>query len=354
MEDTDAQRRRPPQAASRSLIRTTASFLRDIVEIADRYERGAYGTATRSGERWAGVEQALQALLGEMAESVGPAHPDASGKPQPRPGTDAGNKGATVVQMAQARRHLADGLTGRAIVPSRTLNELAGSVGWAALPTRVQLIVVAVDGTLPGPPTPNSIMTLLAPGELCVLIPDPGQRISADLQRWLNGRTAAVGPSVKLAEAGESLRWARRLLAFQHTKRGPGPRVAYVEEHLSTILLLQDEALANHLVEQKLGVMDTLTNRQKDQLSETLMVWLIGGGATIAAKVLGVHPQTIRYRVRKLERMFGPALEDPRSRFELELALRLRQLARVSRRHNYHGEGGPDGQAVAAADAPPG
>jgi DNA-binding PucR family transcriptional regulator len=40
------------------------------------------------------------------------------------------------------------------------------------------------------------------------------------------------------------------------------------------------------------------------------------------AAELGVHPQTVRYRLRQLRELFGTALEDPDARFELALALR--------------------------------
>ena len=43
--------------------------------------------------------------------------------------------------------------------------------------------------------------------------------------------------------------------------------------------------------------------------------------AAIAAE-LGVHPQTVRYRLGRLRALFGNALEDPERRFALELALR--------------------------------
>ena len=39
---------------------------------------------------------------------------------------------------------------------------------------------------------------------------------------------------------------------------------------------------------------------------------------------LGVHPQTVRYRLGRLREVFGDALEDPDARFELDLALRTR------------------------------
>lgn len=41
---------------------------------------------------------------------------------------------------------------------------------------------------------------------------------------------------------------------------------------------------------------------------------------------LGVHPQTVRYRLRQLRELWGDDLDDPDRRFELELALRTRRL----------------------------
>ena len=41
------------------------------------------------------------------------------------------------------------------------------------------------------------------------------------------------------------------------------------------------------------------------------------------AAELGVHPQTVRYRLKQLRDLFGTRLEDPEGRFELTLALRV-------------------------------
>jgi DNA-binding PucR family transcriptional regulator len=41
------------------------------------------------------------------------------------------------------------------------------------------------------------------------------------------------------------------------------------------------------------------------------------------AAALGVHPQTVRYRMTRLRELFGERLEDPEARFELGLALRV-------------------------------
>jgi hypothetical protein len=46
-----------------------------------------------------------------------------------------------------------------------------------------------------------------------------------------------------------------------------------------------------------------------------------GEVARVAAE-LNVHPQTVRYGVKRLRERFGAALDDPAARFELALALR--------------------------------
>jgi DNA-binding PucR family transcriptional regulator len=40
------------------------------------------------------------------------------------------------------------------------------------------------------------------------------------------------------------------------------------------------------------------------------------------ARALGVHPQTVRYRVAQLRELLGRALDDPDQRLLLSLALR--------------------------------
>ena len=60
------------------------------------------------------------------------------------------------------------------------------------------------------------------------------------------------------------------------------------------------------------------------RLTETLRAWLDRPGQVQAvAAELGVHPQTVRYRLRQLRELFGTRLEDPEARFELSLALRV-------------------------------
>ena len=65
-------------------------------------------------------------------------------------------------------------------------------------------------------------------------------------------------------------------------------------------------------------------------MAETLLAWLQNAGnARLAAGQLHVHPQTVRYRLRQIQDLFGLVLGEPGARFELEVALRARGLLRA-------------------------
>ena len=67
----------------------------------------------------------------------------------------------------------------------------------------------------------------------------------------------------------------------------------------------------------------TALGRRK-ALADTLLAWLETRSIGQTAARLHIHRQTARYRMNQLQAMFGPALDDPDTRFELELALRAR------------------------------
>jgi DNA-binding PucR family transcriptional regulator len=138
-----------------------------------------------------------------------------------------------------------------------------------------------------------------------------------------------VGPAVPWASAAESLRWARTV-----AERLPGTVLAntsgptYCDENLSALLLLGDQALVELVSERSLAPLRGLTPNRRRHLEATLLAWLeaSSGSAPEVAVSLGLHPQTVRQRMRRLEKLFGDALTDPQSRFEIDLALRGRLL----------------------------
>jgi DNA-binding PucR family transcriptional regulator len=129
-------------------------------------------------------------------------------------------------------------------------------------------------------------------------------------------------------DGARSLRWARDALALARRGILPGDDVLWCEDHLATLAVFRDEELVALLAVRRLAPLDGV--RHRELLTETLLAWLQHRNATEVAARLHVHPQTVRYRLRWLDRLFGPSLRDPRTHFELEIALRADRAGRLS------------------------
>ncbi|WP_327738697.1 helix-turn-helix domain-containing protein [Streptomyces nojiriensis] len=243
-----------------------------------------------------------------------------------------------VREIDRARHDLFRTLTDDRDASEMSLSELAEAAGWP-LPLAVRAIVPATPGeTQQLAAVLDHCLVGMFAGRPCLLVPSPDPDTRAPLENLLRGRFAAVGHAVPLRDTASSLRWALRLAALTPARPGAEVRPVFVDDHLSTLLLLQDEPLAHALAARWLRPLADLTPRQSERLEVTLLAWLEGGGAPEAAKALSVHPQTVRYRMRQLEKLFGTGLRDPRTRFELEMALRSRRLmAQVRRQHSRVG-----------------
>ncbi len=159
-----------------------------------------------------------------------------------------------------------------------------------------------------------------------LVIPDPeGPGRPAALERAVGNETAALGPTVEPADAPRSLRWARVALGLAGSGALPSGRLLRTEQHLADLVLLQDEELARALARRALAPLAELPTAERERLLQTLAAWLDHQRHTpqIAA-LLHVHPQTVRYRMAKLQDLLGDALDTPAGRFELGLALRVR------------------------------
>jgi hypothetical protein len=141
----------------------------------------------------------------------------------------------------------------------------------------------------------------------------PGRRRT--IAGAVGDRRGVLGPVVGVDGAGRSLRRAHDALGVVTE-----PGLADAEDHLATLLLRAEPALAAELAAARLAPL-----AGAERLEPTLRAWLDRPGQIQAiAHELGVHPQTVRYRLRQLRERFGAALEDPDARFELSLALRAR------------------------------
>lgn len=156
-------------------------------------------------------------------------------------------------------------------------------------------------------------------GAIHMIVPDPTaleQELAAAAKR-LHVRIG-LGPQVTVPDARISLRWARLAHELGH---GEGTVVA--ERRLADIALRGASDVVAALRERSLAPLAVESERSRERLEATLRAWLRHRGSQRAiAAELAVHPQTVRYRLRRLRDLFGSALEDPERRFELEIALR--------------------------------
>jgi hypothetical protein len=158
-----------------------------------------------------------------------------------------------------------------------------------------------------------------------LLDPDgPGRRRALGAAAERAGAQLALGPTVAIEEARTSLDRARALLALARAGHVAATPLLQAEGQEAALLLSGDPRLAAALSKRLLSPLAAVPGpSSRANLTATLVAWLRHRGQRKAvAHELGVHPQTVRYRMQRLRELFGDALDDPDTRFELELALR--------------------------------
>jgi hypothetical protein len=230
-------------------------------------------------------------------------------------------------ESERRRRHRALArMLARDDVSSDEVLDLARLAGWER-PATVAAVVASVadadrlasrlgDGAVAAPDADGTTVAFLADPEA------PGRR--AQLEAALGGAPAALGPAVGLGRSSHSLARARAAHALVLAGRLPVGPLAVAEEHLAELLLHGcDATLAQDLAERALAPLAGLRAGPRARLLATLRAWLDHPGqVTRVAGELGVHPQTVRYRLGQLRDLLGERLDDPEARFELALALR--------------------------------
>jgi DNA-binding CsgD family transcriptional regulator len=214
-------------------------------------------------------------------------------------------------------------------IPLRALADIATDANWP-LPDQVTAVAVQASPTAePGPLMAESdVLASLDEGQPHMLIPEEaGVGRQAALAARLGTRRAAIGLRVPLADAADSLRWARQALALAESGAIEAGQIVHCEDHLLTLWLMSDSALAEQISRRQLGALEGLTPRQRERLTETFGAWLeTRGTAAEIADRLQVHPQTVRYRIRQLERTLGDQFGDPDTRFAMEMVLRAMRI----------------------------
>ncbi|MFJ3526927.1 MULTISPECIES: helix-turn-helix domain-containing protein [unclassified Streptomyces] len=227
---------------------------------------------------------------------------------------------------AMRRRLLHLILAGRP-VPRTAIAELCEQTGWT-LPEEVTLVAVRAPARLDRVSADRDILADLSDPQPHLLIPGPlDDARRSMLDQSLLGSRAAIGLTVPTALASDSIRWARRVLELVDTGVIEDAPFVLCEDHLITLWLLSDPVLLDQLARRELAPIAGISANRRERLVETLRIWLdTRGTAAHMGELLDVHPQTVRYRMRNLESIFGEQLIDPESRFSTEAVLRALQL----------------------------
>jgi sugar diacid utilization regulator len=133
-----------------------------------------------------------------------------------------------------------------------------------------------------------------------------------------------VGDDVRgVTESGETATRVLRVLREGHAAQ----RVARLPDVHAQSLLLELRDLAAARGERPVGPVARLLaydERNDSDLAESLGAWLDAlGDVRAAASALFIHPNTLRYRLRRLEEVSGLDLADPEQRFAAMLQLRI-------------------------------
>lgn len=209
----------------------------------------------------------------------------------------------------------------------REVASLAALADWE-VPAQGTMVALTADVDGATSLLDKDILTDLTAEQPYLLVPGPLDRERrARLESAFPRGRMAVAVTVPLAQAADALRWARRALDLARAGLVGDNRVTLCENHLVTLFLLSDHVLIDQIARRQFAMLAELTERQRSRVLETMEVWLdTRGSATEMAERLHVHPQTVRHRMRQIEKMFTDDLDEPKARFAIELVLRVYRL----------------------------
>jgi DNA-binding PucR family transcriptional regulator len=93
-------------------------------------------------------------------------------------------------------------------------------------------------------------------------------------------------------------------------------------DQVAALVTSVSEDLVGVAMRARLAPFFALPARRRKLLAQTLLAYMrCGDNAVTAAKALHIHEQTVRYRIRKVEEMFGKTLYEPEARLDVMLML---------------------------------
>jgi hypothetical protein len=246
----------------------------------------------------------------------------------------------------QRRSALVEALLSGQRSPDAAPWEAAALLG---LPADRQLVVVAADThALAEASLPDVERRLAAHGIVSGWRLTPNQQLGvvsvaaeqretmlAVLGEIALARTGVSPPYRSLADTPRALRLAQAALTGPPSGK---TEVRVVDESPLAALMVCEPAEGHRLADEVLGPVLGLPPEDRTMLLETLSAYLDhAGSAERAAEVLYCHPNTVRYRLRRLQEMTGRSLSEPRSVAELAAAAYALSLGSATGMRNVAG-----------------
>jgi DNA-binding PucR family transcriptional regulator len=149
---------------------------------------------------------------------------------------------------------------------------------------------------------------------------DQFEQMVAALTAGGTGRVGVSPPYDDLRSTSQALRLARIALHGALDRR----KVVVFGRDPVSVAASSNPDIMPRLARSVLSGLDDLSVEDRALLLDTFGAWLdCGGSADETAKQLFVHPNTVRYRLRRLEERTGRSMSDPRWIAELTLAYEI-------------------------------
>ena len=207
------------------------------------------------------------------------------------------------------------------------LRRLASAAEWP-VPDRVVALAASFHGDPPNLPDRAEILTRLEADRLVALCPDEdAEDLAALLIRSGSDRRVALSWPVRPDEAGSALIWTARALDLVGLGVLPPTTLVRCADHVTQLWLHAEPSMRQRLCQELLEPLLGETPNSREILSDTLLAWLeTRDSAPAIAARLDVHPQTVRYRWKRINELFGDALHDPEFILQMTMVLKTSLL----------------------------
>lgn len=156
-----------------------------------------------------------------------------------------------------------------------------------------------------------------------------GIQIREAVSEWRPGFTVSVGYSAPIdapAEVATAHREVRGVMDTLARFRRWGQVVAVPDLGLTGLLAGVTDDRLTEFARRHLGALVEHDRTRNGTLMETLRAYLETGEQQAAARRLKVHPNTLRYRLDRIREVTNVELDDPETRLNLSVALRVHAL----------------------------